>query len=420
MHIPVFLTLLLATFQFTTSSPLNSPSFSSSSLPDQNAQSDYDSYIVLVQSTIQDPHHHLVKRVAGLSESNSWFSKLKSYVSGFSSTTENAVVNNHGIRNVETVATFPGFAAVKVHMKRDIHGMVKGLGGVLSVEKDTVVRAAVVDDVDTVGSDSGGDVQRRLTKRDGGSQRQLPWHLDRIDQRVLPLDNKYDYSPNPSTVDLYVLDTGCNAQHVEFGNRVTWGATFSTTSPSNQDENGHGTHVCGIAGSQTYGVAKNVNIVVVKVLDMNRSGSLSELLAGMNWVAQQHLNRPSGRYSVINLSLGAPFSETINSAVRELIKLQVHVIVAAGNDATDACTQTPASTKEAITVGSTNQYDNVSYFSNIGECLDLFAPGEDIWSTGNKSSTDVVKMSGTSDVIFYFFQLLSPRLVNIFDRSCLE
>ncbi|AKE51325.1 S8 family peptidase [Kangiella geojedonensis] len=219
------------------------------------------------------------------------------------------------------------------------------------------------------------------------------WGLDRIDQRELPLDNNYIYSTDASNVNAYIIDSGVT-DHSDFGGRLNGGYDFVDNDNDPRDCNGHGTHVAGTVGSETYGVAKNVNLIGIRVLDCRGEGSWSGIISGMDWVAENH-TKPA----VANMSLGGGFMSSINEATQALTDAGVIVVAAGGNDGKDACDYSPASTPSAITVGSTDDNDARSIFnssasSNYGSCLDIFAPGSDILSTRNNGGTQT--MSGTS------------------------
>ena len=218
------------------------------------------------------------------------------------------------------------------------------------------------------------------------------WGLDRIDQRDLPLDNKYSYSTTASTVTAYIIDTGIRTSHRDFEGRATWGT--NTVDSNNTDCNGHGTHVAGTVGGETYGVAKDVKLIAVKVLNCAGSGTYDGVIAGIDWVTSHH---QSGQPAVANMSLGGPASQAVDDAVRRSINDGVTYALAAGNDyGANACNTSPARTTEAITVGSTTSSDARSDFSNVGPCLDIFAPGSNITSAWMGSDTDERTISGTS------------------------
>lgn len=216
------------------------------------------------------------------------------------------------------------------------------------------------------------------------------WGLDRVDQRALPLDTTYSYPTSAGTgVQVHVIDTGVLPNHVDFGSRVVSG--YSAYSGGTTDCNGHGTHVAGTAAGSQWGLAKKATIVAVRVLDCNGSGSLSGVVAGMDWVAGNH-TKPA----VANLSLGSGASSTVDAAVDRLVNAGVTVVVAAGNSNADACTASPARAASAITVGSTTSTDARSSFSNFGTCVDIFAPGSSIKSAWHTTTTATNTISGTS------------------------
>ena len=225
------------------------------------------------------------------------------------------------------------------------------------------------------------------------TQRPTPsWGLDRIDQRSLPLNSSYTYPSSGSGVTAYVIDTGIRTTHRDFGGQAVWG-TNTTGDGRNTDCNGHGTHVAGTVGGTAYGVAKAVRLVAVKVLDCEGGGSLSGVVAGVDWVTAHHGSGPA----VANLSLGAPGSSSaLEQAVRTSISDGVVYAVAAGNDNSDACGYTPARTAPAITVNASTRTDGRASFSNYGSCTDIFAPGAAITSAWYTSDTATNTISGTS------------------------
>lgn len=227
-----------------------------------------------------------------------------------------------------------------------------------------------------------------------GTQTNPGWNLDRIDQRPRQLDGRYSYPGDGAGVDVYVLDSGVRAAHVEFGGRVRAGHSVLDDDPvGTTDCNGHGTHVAGVVAGSTHGVAKAADVVPVKVLDCSGQGALSEILAGISWVVGDHR---AGRPAVANLSLGGGSSESLDDAVRDMVADGITVVVAAGNDGKDACTSSPARVPAAITVGASTPSDSIASFSNNGSCVDIFAPGIDIAAARHTSNTGSVARSGTS------------------------
>lgn len=223
------------------------------------------------------------------------------------------------------------------------------------------------------------------------SQTNATWGIDRVDQRNLPLNQTYTYDTTASSVHAYVIDTGIMASHSQFSGRL--GASYDavTNGGNANDCHGHGTHVAGTVGGSTYGIAKEVKLHAVRVLDCNGSGANSGVIAGMDWVANNHV-----KPAVANMSLGGSADQATDDAVNRLHNAGVTVVVAAGNNSGNACSYSPARAANAITVGSTTNTDARSSFSNYGSCLDIYAPGSNIVSAGISSSTATATMSGTS------------------------
>ncbi|MCP2337695.1 S8 family peptidase [Actinomadura rupiterrae] len=217
----------------------------------------------------------------------------------------------------------------------------------------------------------------------------LPWGLDRIDQRRLPLSKSYSYKATGKGVTAYVIDSGIAWSHPQFGGRakVVW--TAPRFKSNGWDYNGHGTHVAGIVGSAKYGAAKSVQLRALRVLDENGSAPVSDVVAAVKWL-RGHAARPA----VANLSIGGGKSAALDTAVANLSKSRVFVTVAAGNDNKDACRFSPSGAPWVEAVGATTSHDNRADFSNYGKCVDILAPGYGITSTWPGGGTEVE--SGTS------------------------
>lgn len=255
---------------------------------------------------------------------------------------------------------------------------------------------------------------------DFATEHDAPWGLARISHRE-PLSlgnfNKYLYDDEGGEgVTAYVIDTGTNIDHVDFEGRASWGKTIPQ-GDQDVDGNGHGTHCSGTIAGKKYGVAKKANVVAVKVLRSNGSGTMSDVLKGVEWAAAAHTaaakeKKKGFKGSTANMSLGGGKSPSLDLAVNAAVKAGIHFAVAAGNDNADACNYSPAAAGNAVTVGASDISDNRAYFSNYGKCVDLFGPGVNIQSTYIGSKYAVATLSGTSmasphvcGILSYFLSL---------------
>ena len=227
------------------------------------------------------------------------------------------------------------------------------------------------------------------------TQNNATWGLDRIDQRDLPLNGTYTFNFTGAGINAYIIDTGIRATHVDFGGRVAVGSGFTSINDGrgSSDCNGHGTHVAGTVGGATWGVAKSVTLIPVRVLNCNGSGTTSGVIAGVDYVTSHH---QAGTPAVANMSLGGSASSSLDTAVNNSINDGVTYAVAAGNSNTNACNSSPARVPDALTVASTTTSDARSSFSNFGTCVDIFAPGSGITSAWSTSDTATNTISGTS------------------------
>jgi subtilisin family serine protease len=258
-------------------------------------------------------------------------------------------------------------SAVRGFALRASHAQAEALAAdpaVAYVEQDTVVKAL--------------DTQNNAT-----------WGLDRVDQRARPLSGTYTYNTTAANVNAYIIDTGVDSDHPDLEARVSLGTDTVGDGRNGEDCNGHGTHVAGTVGGETYGLAKEVTLYAVRVLNCSGRGSNSGVIGGVDWVT-----RNASKPAVANMSLGGSASSALDTAVRNSINSGVTYALAAGNENQSACNVSPARTAEAITVGATTNADARSSFSNHGTCVDIFAPGSGITSAWAGGGTNTI--SGTS------------------------
>jgi subtilisin family serine protease len=278
-------------------------------------------------------------------------------------------------------------ALVGAHGGRLHHSYSHALKGFAATLPDAAVQALRQNpNVERIEQDATVSLQQLVSP-----ENQATWGIDRLDQVDLPLDTQYHFDRTGAGVYAFIIDSGLRTDHAEFAGRVLPGYSAIADGNGTNDCNGHGTHVSGTVGGTTWGVAKAVTLVPVRVLDCSGSGAWSGVIAGIDWVAGSTL-----RPAVANLSLGGAASASIDAAVAAAVSKGVTMVVAAGNNGQDACQYSPAREPSAITVGATSNNDYRAYFSNTGSCVDLFAPGYNITSAWNTSATASNTISGTS------------------------
>lgn len=349
------------------SDDVTSSSFSTAQIP--------DSYIVVFKEHVDDAsavdHHNWVNQIHTQGEAE----RIELRKRSLSPMTTKAF---KGIKHTYNIGgNFLGYAG---HFDESVIEKVRSHPDVEYVEKDSMVHTMSI------------------------IEKTAPWGLARISHREhlhFSTFNKYVYAPETGHgVDAYVIDTGINTEHDDFEGRAVWGMTIPEDD-ADEDGNGHGTHCSGTIAGKKYGVAKKANLIAVKVLGSNGSGSMSDVVKGVEWTVNSHLDKVKSKKkgfkgSVANMSLGGGKSPALDRAVNGAVKAGVHFAVAAGNDNRDACDYSPASAELAVTVGASTLGDERAYFSNYGKCTDIFAPGLNIMSAWIGSSHAVRSISGTS------------------------
>lgn len=257
---------------------------------------------------------------------------------------------------------------------------------------DTLTVRLSAGDARTVAADPAvRSVEQDRIVRTSAVQKNPVWGLDRIDQAGSKLSKTFTPMDDGSSVHVYVIDTGISISNTQFGGRASYGYDFAGDDRIASDCNGHGTHVAGTIGGRTYGVAKQVKLVAVRVMDCKGGGFLSDIVDGVNWVTANAI-----RPAVANMSIGGEYSPALDAAVQTSINSGVTYVVAAGNTNVDARSASPARLPAAITVAATDSRDRRAYFSNWGSSVDFFAPGVAVKSAWIGGTTATSVRTGTS------------------------
>jgi subtilisin family serine protease len=265
---------------------------------------------------------------------------------------------------------------------------VSALGGAASGQYIVTVKSGSDHRKHAMGAVPSSTVTHVFTKVVNGfsAQSGADWGLDRLDA-ASGLDQSYTYNHTGKGVTAYIIDTGVDPSDSDFGGRAS--VAFDATGGDGKDCNGHGTHVAGTVGGTKYGVAKDVTLKAVRVLDCQGSGTDADVVAGMDWVAQ-NAQKPA----VANMSLGGGKSATIDAAAKKLTDAGVFLAVAAGNDGADACGGSPSGADGVLAVAAEDKTDASASFTNYGKCVKVYAPGVDITSDWLGGGTNTI--SGTS------------------------
>jgi subtilisin family serine protease len=293
---------------------------------------------------------------------------------------EYIVVLKDGVTDIRGRAN----ALVSAHSGRLGSTYERALKG-FSVHMSAAAAEALANDPDVLSVEQAQEVVPASVESSPG------WGLDRIDQATLPLNGLYNYSQTGSGVHVYVVDAGIRSTHTEFGGRVGQGFTTVSDAYGTTGCGNHGTHVAGIVGGAQYGVAKNVTLHSVRVFDCNGVTSTADIISAVDWMTA-NVVRPA----VVEMALTTALSSTLNSAIQNSISAGITYVAAAGSNMSDACSYSPSSVSGAITVAAIGGSDFQSTYTNVGSCVDLYAPGDQILSAFATDDNITGQMTGTS------------------------
>ena len=267
---------------------------------------------------------------------------------------------------------------------------------VVNIEEDIAVHMKFFDH-DQLSGELQGNIQSEEEGNNDIISSKVPWNLDRLDQHSKVLDGQYNPEGTGKGVDVYIVDTGARYTHQDLEGRAKYFGVdmvdkLTGSDLKGYDCNGHGTHVAGTIGGKTYGVAKEVTMNIVRGLNCAGKGAVSGVVHAMNLIAMVKSSNPK----VISLSLGIEKSDALNTALKSMNDKGITTVSAAGNQGSNSCNYSPASSGVSISVGATDSSDEIVSFSNTGACVHLFAPGRDIVSITNACDSCTRAMSGTS------------------------
>ncbi|KAK3372393.1 serine protease [Podospora didyma] len=358
-------------------------------LSSSNAEVVPNSYIIKFKKHVSE---------ASASDHHVWIQKIHSSREGEHRDLKKRGLVDDVFRGIKhTYKIGQGFLGYSGHFDEETIEQVRMHPDVEYIERDTIVHTMRI-----------VEEKPKEEKCEGETEKSAPWGLARVSHRdslKFATFNKYLFAAEGGEgVDAYVIDTGTNIEHVDFEGRAKWGKTIPQ-GDADIDGNGHGTHCSGTIAGKKYGVAKKANVYAVKVLRSNGSGTMADVVAGVEWAAKSHIEKVKAakdgkkkgfKGSVANMSLGGGKTRALDDTVNAAVTVGIHFAVAAGNDNADACNYSPAAAEKAVTVGASAIDDTRAYFSNYGKCTDIFAPGLSILSTwiGSKYATNTI--SGTS------------------------